>query len=146
MQARTPTLAAFRRASQRTAASLVAAAWATLGYGLLPFASNMQAWGELEAGGRLTANLTIYLPYFALTPPVSVAVALGLCWRHSLASALLTLTAITIAGFAYWTTLQDFFLEAQPQLRTSAVWCIAVDIAAFLALFAVWLTGPQKQP
>lgn len=34
MQTQTPTPAAFRRASQRTAASFVAGVWATLGYGL----------------------------------------------------------------------------------------------------------------
>lgn len=145
-QTQTPTLAAFRRASQGTAASLVAGAWATLGYGLLLSTPDPQEWQELEAGGRFAANFAVYLPYFALTLPVAITVALGLFWRHSLAPTLLMLTAITIAGFAYWTTVHDFLLEAQPQLMTFVKYCIAADIVAVLALFAVWLTGQQKQP
>ncbi len=118
----------------------------TLGYGLLLSTPDPEAWQELEAGGRFSATLAVYLPYFALTLPIAVAVALGLFWRHRLASALLTLTTVTTAGFAYWTTVHDFLLDAQPQLMTLVKLCIAVDIAAVLALFAVWLTGPQKQP
>ncbi len=124
----------------------MAGAWATLGYGLLLSAPNQQEWHDLEAGGRFAANLAVYLPYYILTLPVAIAVILGLLWMHGPTSTLLTLTSITIAGFVYWITVHDVILVAQPQLGTSIKWCIAADIAAVVALFTGWLTGPQKQP
>ncbi|MFC4020927.1 hypothetical protein ACFOW4_23685 [Micromonospora sp. GCM10011542] len=128
-----------RRGWRGLAASMVAAAWGALGYGLIFSSHNQQAWGDLEAGGRFAANLTVYLPYYVLTLPIAAVVVLGLLGTRDLLYPLAA-AAVAVALFALWVSAQDYLFDAQPQLLTSLAGCLGAEALAVLAL-----TGARAQ-
>ncbi|GGR76755.1 hypothetical protein GCM10010169_21160 [Micromonospora fulviviridis] len=134
---------AVRYAWRGLAASMVAVAWGTLGYGLFLSPHDQQAWDGLEAGGRFAANLSVYLPYLALTLPVAVVVVLGLLPAPRLLSPLLA-TTVGIALFVWWVTVQDYLFDAQPQLSACLVGCVAADAGAVGALTAAWVRAGRQ--
>ncbi|WP_433319533.1 hypothetical protein [Micromonospora chersina] len=142
MQESTPGFA-VRHAWRGLAASLVAVAWGTLGYGLFLSRPDQQGWDDLEAGGRFAANLFVYLPYLALTLPVAVVVVLGLLPASRLLSPLLA-TAVGIALFAWWVTVQDYLFDAQPQLSACLVGCVAADAVAIGAWTVAWVWAGRQ--
>ncbi|MEU0153865.1 hypothetical protein [Micromonospora fulviviridis] len=125
------------------AASMVAVAWGTLGYGLLFSRHDQQAWDDLEAGGRLAANLTVYLPYLALALPVAVVVVLGLLPAPHLLSPLLAAT-VGIALFVWWVTAQGYLFDAQPRLAACLVGSLTADAGAVGALTAAWVRAGRQ--
>lgn len=142
MQESTPGFA-VRYAWRGLAASLVAVAWGTLGYGLFLSRPDQQAWDDLEAGGRFAANLVVYLPYLALTLPVAVVVVLGLLPASRLLSPLLA-TTMGIALFVWWVTVQDYLFDAQPQLSACLAGCVVADVGAVGALTAAWVRAGRQ--
>ena len=142
MQESTPGFA-VRYAWRGLAASLVAVAWGTLGYGLFLSRPDQQAWDDLEAGGRFAANLFVYLPYLALTLPVAVVVVLGLLPGARLLSPLVA-TTVGIALFVWWVTVQDYLFAAQPQLSACLVGCVAAAVGALGALTAAWVRAERQ--
>ncbi|SCE84038.1 hypothetical protein [Micromonospora mirobrigensis] len=139
---RTPGGAAV--ALRRLAAALVALAWAMLGYGLFPLLSppDRRAWDDLEAGGRLAVNLTVHLPYLALTLPVAVVVVLGLR-RTPVPLAPLVVAVAVVALFGCWVTAQGLLFAAQPRLAASLITSLIADTAAAAALAAAWTTADR---
>jgi hypothetical protein len=129
-----------RRSWQKSAAALVAVAWAAIGYGLFFSAPDRQAWDDLEAGGRFAVNVTVYLPYLALTLLLLVVVLLGLLNSSDLVWLPAT-TAVGIASFAWWVASHGLLLEAQPQLQALLGWCLAADLGAGAALAGAWVTA-----
>lgn len=142
MQESTPGFV-VRYAWRGLAASLLAVAWGTLGYGLFLSRPDQQAWDDLEAGGRFAANFVVYLPYLTLTLPVAVVVVLGLLPASRLLSPLLA-TAVGIALFVWWVTVQDYLLNAQPQLSACLVGCVAADAVAIGAWTAAWVQAGRQ--
>ncbi|MGN9777532.1 hypothetical protein ACTMS0_17455 [Micromonospora sp. H33] len=134
---KSPSSFAVRRAWRRLAASMVAVAWAALGYGLIFSPHNQQAWGDLEAGGRFAANFAVYLPYHALTLPIAVVVLRGLLGRQDLLYPLIA-TTVAIALFALWVAAQGYLFDAQPQLLASLAGCLIAEAVAVGALAGVW--------
>lgn len=133
---------AVRYACRGLAASLVAVAWGTLGYGLFLSHPDQRAWDDLEAGGRFAANLFVYLPYLALTLPVAVVVVLGLLPGARLSP--LVATTVGIPLFAWWATVQDYLFAAQPQLSACLAGCVAADVGAVGALTAAWVLAARQ--
>ncbi|MER7419818.1 hypothetical protein ABT346_24065 [Micromonospora peucetia] len=117
---------------------MVAVAWGTLGYGLIFSPHDQQTWADLEAGGRFAANVTVYVPYYALTLPIAVVVILGLLGTQNLLYPLVATTAV-IALFALWVAAQGYLFDAQPQLFVSLAGCLIAEAVAVRALAGAWV-------
>lgn len=126
-----------QRVFRALSAILVAAAWASLGYGLIYSPSNQEAWDQLDAGGRFALNFDVYLPFFALTVPVVIVVVLGLL-RVPTALSPLALTVVVVVLFAWWVTTQDFLLTAKPHLLLFVGACALTASCAAGALAGAW--------
>lgn len=124
---------------------MVAVAWAMLGYGLLFSEHDLQAWDDLEAGGRFAANLAVYLPYLGLTPAIAAVVILGLLRPSTPLSVLVATAVVVIALFAWWVAVQDYLFPAQPQLSASLFRCLIADAGAAGALAGAWVMAGARE-
>jgi hypothetical protein len=103
------------------------------GYGLVFSRPDVDAWGELEAGGRFGINLFVYLPYYALNVPLVAVVIVSLFPRRDRLFPLAG--AIGLTGlFAFWIFANDLRLVAQPELATYAVVGLGLTAAATVTL------------
>ena len=101
-------------------ALMVAAAWGALGYGLVFSRPDVNAWGELEAGGRLGINIFVYLPYYALSVPVVAVVIVSLLPRPDRMFPLAGAMGLT-GLLVLWIFANELLLVAQPELATYAI-------------------------
>jgi hypothetical protein len=114
-------------------ALIAAAAWGALGYGLVFSRPDVSAWGELEAGGRFGINLSVYLPYYALSLPLVVVAIVGLFPRPDRLFPLAGVIGLT-GLFALWIFANDLLLVAQPELATYATVGLGLTAAAIATL------------
>lgn len=124
---------ALRRRFKALTAVMVAAAWGALGYGLIFSRSDMDAWGELEAGGRFGINLAVYLPFYALSLPLVAVVIVSLFPRPDRMFPLAGAMALT-GLFAFWVLANDLLVAVQPDLATYAVAGLGLPAAATVSL------------
>ncbi|GAA3392831.1 hypothetical protein [Cryptosporangium minutisporangium] len=116
-------------------ATLLAGAWAALGFGLYLSPSDRQVWADLEGGGRFALGFAVYLPFLLLTVPILFVVLVGFFWTRTPRSVLVLVvaTAFGIAVFAGWVANQPYLFDAQPWLRPFVVSCVFIDLLAALA-------------
>jgi hypothetical protein len=136
------------RVCRGLAATLLGAAWGGLGYGLFLSPADREAWGDLEAGGRLGANLLVYLPYLALTLPVVLVMILGLL-RSPIVLVPQGVMAVGVALFAWWVSTQEHLFSAQPQLLTSIAFSLLADVGSAAVLVGAWAIAremPKRRP
>jgi hypothetical protein len=114
-------------------ALIAAAAWGGLGYGLVFSRPDVSAWGDLEAGGRFGINLSVYLPYYALSLPLVAVAIVSLFPRPDRLFPLAGVIGLT-GLFAFWIFANDLLLIAQPELATYATVGLGLTAAAIATL------------
>jgi hypothetical protein len=133
MRATSSTPGALRRMFKALTALMVAAAWGALGYGLVFSLPDVNAWGELEAGGRFGINVFVYLPYYALSLPLGAVAIVSLFPRPDRMFPLAGAMGLT-GLFVFWIFANDLLLVAQPELARYAIVGLGLAAAATVPL------------
>ncbi len=116
-------------------ALMVATAWGALGYGLVFSRPDVEAWDDLEAGGRFALNFTVYLPYLVLSLPLAAVTIVSLFPRPDRMFPLAAAMGLT-GVFAVWLLANGSLLVAEPELATYALGGLGLAAAAVVPLLS----------